>query len=140
MQTKIDYEEIIRVVVNKIGFDSDVDDLSSVDSKCLCHKTCKALMCIDEQSPDIAGGVRVENDDLDVDVEEQGIVQGCTSDETEDCMPLTHSMNTCLVKKLTDVRKSSLFRQLRQDCKIHNSPFASHCMIIDLSIGCDFIQ
>merc|ERR1712159_960856 len=32
-QTKIDYEKVVRGVVEKIGFDSYEDDLSSVDSK-----------------------------------------------------------------------------------------------------------
>merc|ERR1719379_455576 len=32
-KAKIDYEKVVRGVVAKIGFDSYVDDLSSVDSK-----------------------------------------------------------------------------------------------------------
>merc|ERR1711972_1022269 len=32
-QARIDYEQVVRGVVAKIGFDSYVDDLSSVDSK-----------------------------------------------------------------------------------------------------------
>merc|ERR1719384_1650505 len=42
---------------------------------------------------------------------------GYASDETEDCMPLTHSMATKLGKKLTDVRKSGLLWWLRPDGK-----------------------
>merc|ERR1711982_263337 len=42
---------------------------------------------------------------------------GYASDETEDCMPLTHSMATRLGKKLTDVRKSGLLWWLRPDGK-----------------------
>merc|ERR1712070_1226852 len=37
--------------------------------------------------------------------------------ETEDCMPLTHSVATKLGKKLTDVRKSGLLWWLRPDGK-----------------------
>merc|ERR1711913_80592 len=55
-QTKIDYEKVVRGVVAKIGFDSYVDDLSSVDSKGLSDKTCEVLVRINKQSPDIAGG------------------------------------------------------------------------------------
>jgi len=55
-QARIDYEEVVRGVVGKIRFDSYVDDLSSVDSKGLRDKTCKVLVCISKQSPDIAGG------------------------------------------------------------------------------------
>jgi len=116
-QTKIDYEKVIRGVVAKIGFDSYVDDLSSVDSKGLSDKTCEILVRINKQSPDIAGGVHVGKDDLDVGAGDQGIMFGYASDETEDCMPLTHSMATRLGKKLTDVRKSGLLWWLRPDGK-----------------------
>merc|ERR1712036_137350 len=97
-QAKIDYEKVVRGVVAKIGFDSFVDDLSSVDSKGLSDKTCEVLVRINKQSPDIAGGVHVGKDDLDVGAGDQGIMFGYASDETEDCMPLTHSMATRLGK------------------------------------------
>ena len=42
---------------------------------------------------------------------------GCTSDETEDAMPLTHSVPTRLGKKLTDVRKNGDLWWLRPDGK-----------------------
>jgi len=116
-QAKIDYEKVVRGVVGKIGFDSYVDDLSSVDSKGLSDKTCEVLVRINKQSPDIAGGVHVGKDDLDVGAGDQGIMFGYASDETEDCMPLTHSMATRLGKKLTDVRKSGLLWWLRPDGK-----------------------
>merc|ERR1711912_146928 len=106
-QAKIDYEKVVRGVVAKIGFDTYVDDLSSVDSKGLSDKTCEVIVRINKQSPDIAGGVHVGKEDLDVGA----------SDETEDCMPLTHSMATRLGKKLTDVRKSGDLWWLRPDGK-----------------------
>merc|ERR1712147_28223 len=116
-QAKLDYEKVVRGVVAKIGFDSYVDDLSSVDSKGLSDKTCEVLVRINKQSPDIAGGVHVGKDDLDVGAGDQGIMFGYASDETEDCMPLTHSMATRLGKKLTDVRKSGDLWWLRPDGK-----------------------
>merc|ERR1711972_84915 len=116
-QAKIDYEKTVRGVVAGIGFDSYVDDLSSVDSKGLSDKTCEVLVRINKQSPDIAGGVHVGKDDMDVGAGDQGIMFGYASDETEDCMPLTHSMATRLGKKLTDVRKRGLLWWLRPDGK-----------------------
>jgi len=116
-QAKIDYEKVVRGVVEKIGFDSYEDDLSSVDSKGLSHKTCEVLVRINKQSPDIAGGVHVGKDDLDVGAGDQGIMFGYASDETADCMPLTHSMATRLGKTLTDVRKSGELWWLRPDGK-----------------------
>jgi len=59
----------------------------------------------------------VGKEDLDVGAGDQGIMFGYASDETEDCMPLTHSMATRLGKKLTDVRKSGLLWWLRPDGK-----------------------
>merc|ERR1712096_600605 len=116
-QAKIDYEKVVRGVVAKIGFDSFVDDLSSVDSKGLSDKTCEVIVRINKQSPDIAGGVHVGKDELDVGAGDQGIMFGYASDETEDCMSLTHSMATRLGKKLTDVRKSGKLWWLRPDGK-----------------------
>merc|ERR1711998_73880 len=116
-QTKIDYDSVVRGVVAKIGFDSYVDDLSSVDSKGLSDKTCEVLVRINKQSPDIAGGVHVGKEDLDVGAGDQGIMFGYASDETQDAMPLTHSMATTLGKTLTDVRKSGELWWLRPDGK-----------------------
>merc|ERR1712226_228015 len=116
-QAKIDYEKVVRGVVAKIGFDSFVDDLSSVDSKGLSDKTCEVIVRINKQSPDIAGGVHVGKDEMDVGAGDQGIMFGYASDETEDCMPLTHSMATRLGKKLTDVRKDGSLWWLRPDGK-----------------------
>jgi len=116
-QSKLDYEKVVRGVVAQIGFDTYVDDLSSVDSKGLSDKTCEVLVRINKQSPDIAGGVHVGKDDMDVGAGDQGIMFGYASDETEDCMPLTHSMATRLGKTLTEVRKSGLLWWLRPDGK-----------------------
>merc|ERR1712173_58231 len=116
-QAQIDYEAVVRSVVAKIGFDSYVDDLTSVDSKGLSDKTCEVIVRINKQSPDIAGGVHIGKDDLDVGAGDQGIMFGYATDETEDCMPLTHLMATRLGKALTDVRKSGELWWLRPDGK-----------------------
>merc|ERR1712159_495415 len=116
-EAKPDYDAIVRGVVKKIGFDSYVDDMSSVDSKGISDQTCEVIVRINKQSPDIAGGVHVGKDDLDVGAGDQGIMFGYASDETEDSMPLTHSMATRLGKTLTDVRRSGELWWLRPDGK-----------------------
>jgi len=116
-QTKIHYDNVVRGCVAGIGFDSFVDDLSSVDSKGLSDKTCEVLVRINKQSPDIAGGVHVGKEDLDVGAGDQGIMFGYASDETEDCMPLSALIATKLGKTLTDVRKSGELWWLRPDGK-----------------------
>ena len=74
-------------------------------------------MRINKQSPDIAGGVHVGKDNLDVGAGDQGIMFGYASDEIEDAMPLAYSMATRLGKKLTDVRKNGVLWWLRSDGK-----------------------
>merc|ERR1712139_667152 len=114
---KLDYDQIVRKAVKGIGYDSYQDALDSVDSKGLSDKTCEVLVRINKQSPDIAGGVHVGKDEMDVGAGDQGIMFGYASDETEDYMPLTHSMATRLGKKLTDVRKNGELWWLRPDGK-----------------------
>ena len=64
-QAKIDYEKVLHGVVQKIGFDSYVDDLSSIDCKGLSYKTCEVLVRINKQRPDFAGGVHVGKEEMD---------------------------------------------------------------------------
>merc|ERR1712028_209261 len=116
-QSKVDYDAVVRGVVKKIGFNSYIDDLSAVDSKGLDFKTCEVMVRINKQSPDIAGGVHVGKDEMDVGAGDQGIMFGYASDETQDCMPLTHSMATRLGKVLTEVRKNGKLWWLRPDGK-----------------------
>merc|ERR1712028_33 len=116
-QSKVDYDAVVRGVVKKIGFNSYIDDLSAVDSKGLDFKTCEVMVRINKQSPDIAGGVHVGKDEMDVGAGDQGITFGYASDETQDCMPLTHSMATRLGKVLTEVRKNGKLWWLRPDGK-----------------------
>merc|ERR1711988_1640194 len=115
--TKLDYDTIVRKAVQDIGYDSFVDELDSTVSKGLSHKSCEVLVRINKQSPDIAGGVHVGKDELDVGAGDQGIMFGYASDETEDAMPLTILVATRLGKKLTDVRKSGHLWWLRPDGK-----------------------
>ena len=132
----LDYEKIVRDQVREIGFSSFVDDLSSVDSKGLSCDTCEVLVRINKQSPDIAGGVHVGKDDMDVGAGDQGIMFGYASDETECCMPLTHLLANKLGKQLTDVRKDGkeisllLFIHLLDDIHFtHRFPYRNSLVV-----------
>merc|ERR1711924_567787 len=114
---KLDYEKIVRTTVQGIGYDSFVDDLASVESKGLSCWSQEVQVRINKQSPDIAGGVHVGKDEMDVGAGDQGIMFGYASDETEVCMPLTILVATRLGKKLTDVRKNGKLWWLRPDGK-----------------------
>merc|ERR1719409_404222 len=113
----LDYDKIVRATCQNIGYDSFVDALDSVVSKGLSCNTAEVKVAINKQSPDIAGGVHVGKDEMDVGAGDQGIMFGYATDETEDAMPLTHLVATRLGKKLTDVRKDGSLWWLRPDGK-----------------------
>merc|ERR1711939_1288649 len=73
---KLDYEKIVRTTVKGIGYDSFVDDLASVESKGLSCWSQEVQVRINKQSPDIAGGVHVGKDEMDVGAGDQGIMFG----------------------------------------------------------------
>jgi S-adenosylmethionine synthetase len=116
-KAKLDYEKIVRTAVRNIGFDSFVDDLSSVNSKGLNCDNCEVLVRINKQSPDIAGGVHEGKSEMDVGAGDQGIMFGYATDETKSTMPLTHFLANKLGHTLTLVRKSGLLWWLRPDGK-----------------------
>jgi S-adenosylmethionine synthetase len=116
-KAKLDYDTIVRKAVRNIGFDSFRNDLSAVDSKGLNCDDCEVLVRINKQSPDIAGGVHVGKDEMDVGAGDQGIMFGYATDETKSTMPLTHYLATRLGKVLTEVRKDGSLWWLRPDGK-----------------------
>ena len=75
------------------------------------------LDCINKQSLDITGGVHVSKDEMDIGAGDQGIMFGYASDETANCMPLTHTFATQLGEKSTDVRKDGSLWWLYPDSK-----------------------
>src|SRR5690625_1708878 len=91
----------------KYGFDGD---------------TCAVLTAIDEQSPDIAGGVldaleSREQEEKVLGAGDQGLMFGYACNETEEYMPLPISLSHRLAKQLTDVRKNNELTYLHPDGK-----------------------
>jgi len=107
-KAKVNYEQVIRDAIKDIGYD---DPAKGFD-----YKTCNVIVAIEEQSPDIAQSVDSANVE-DIGAGDQGIMFGYASDETENCMPLTHTLATQLGKRLTDVRKDGSLWWLRPDGK-----------------------
>ena len=62
--------------LKKVSF---VDDLASVESKGLSCWSQEVQVRINKQSPDIAGGVHVGKDEMDVGAGDQGIMFGYAS-------------------------------------------------------------
>jgi len=108
-KAKVNYEQVVRDTLKKIGYD---DKAKGID-----YRTCNVIVAIEAQSPDIAQGVHVGKAVEEIGAGDQGHMFGYASDETPELMPLTHWLATQLGYKLTEVRKSGLLKWVRPDGK-----------------------
>jgi S-adenosylmethionine synthetase len=104
----VDQEELVRKVVNDIGYNHG--DLGFDGS------TCAVLSSIGKQSPEIAQGVD-EYDDHEQGAGDQGLMFGYASNETEVLMPAPIFYAHRLMEKQADCRKSGQLNWLRPDAK-----------------------
>ena len=105
-----DLENIVRKVINEIGYNDDALGFNG--------STCKFENHITKQSPDIAQGVNEgEGEDLNQGAGDQGLMFGYACKETESLMPAPIDLSHRLVKKQSEVRKSGLLSWLRPDAK-----------------------
>ena len=100
---KVDYENVARDVLKKIGYDSE--------DKGMDYHTCQINVVLDTQSSDIALGTNEEVGGAG----DQGIMFGFASKETEGYMPLAISIAHHLVRYATEKRHSGEFRWARPD-------------------------
>ncbi|MBC7459008.1 MAG: methionine adenosyltransferase [Bdellovibrionaceae bacterium] len=105
---KINFTEIARETVKKIGYD-DTD-------KGFDYKTCGVMISVGQQSPDISMGVKTTGAD-EQGAGDQGLMFGYATNETAEFMPLTLSMSHKLVKDLATLRKANKVNWLRPDAK-----------------------
>ena len=109
-KAKVDYEQIARETVRKIGYNDPKLGFSA--------DTFKLVLNYGEQSPDIAQGVNEgEGVDLNQGAGDQGLMFGYACDETPALMPFAIYYSHCLMQRQSEVRKSGLLPWLRPDAK-----------------------
>jgi S-adenosylmethionine synthetase len=146
---KVDYEQIVRDTIRRIGYDNAETGIDP--------DTCEVVVRIHEQSPDIGQSVttalehRTEDAKLsEVDAlgaGDQGMMVGFACNETDELMPLTLSLAHSLTRQLAVTRREGVIPYLGPDGKsqvtveyAYGKPKRVHTIIVSTQHDADATQ